>query len=276
MPNNTGMRGGFGVKRIERNFNPALGYVNNAGIEDYTAELGHTWRRRSGFVQGVYSGLDANRIEYLDDGSVQSQVLALRALEIETRGRDELRFRVFATDEGLRDDFLISPRGVTALGDVVPVVIPAGDYSFNEYELRIGTGNQRKWSGAIELRGGDFYSGERSRVLTQVAVRPSRHFRASAEYEYNDVTLPQGDFIVRLARLTLETAFSSTLSWVNLIQYDNLSETVGVNSRLHWIPQAGREGFLVINHNLEDFDRDNEFHSTFSEATVKFGYTFRF
>ena len=127
-----------------------------------------------------------------------------------------------------------------------------------------------------ELRGGDFYTGERTRVVTQLAVRPNRHFRAAMDYEYNDVTLPQGDFIVRLARLTLETAFSSTLSWVNLIQYDNVSETVGVNSRLHWVPEAGREGFLVINHNLEDFDRDNEFHSTFSEATVKFGYTFRF
>jgi hypothetical protein len=266
VPNNTGLRGGLGRKRIERNFNPALGYVNNAGIDDTTAEIGRTWRRRSGFLQGLYSGLDANRIEYLDDGSVQSQVLALRALEVETRGRDELRFRVFSTDQGLREPFQISSG----------VVIPEGDYSFDEYELRISTGNQRKVSGAIELRYGDFYAGERSRVVTQVAVRPSRHFRASVEYEYNDVTLPQGDFIVRLARLTLEAAFSSTLSWVNLIQYDNVSETIGVNSRLHWVPQAGREGFFVVNHNLEDFDRDNEFHSTFSEATVKFGYTFRF
>jgi hypothetical protein len=266
MPNNTGLRGGLGVKRIEENFNPALGYVNNAGIDDYTGELGHTWRLRSGFVQGIYTGLDANRIEYLDDRSVQSEVLALRALEIETRGRDELRLRFFSTDEGLREDFEITPG----------VLIPAGDYAFDEYELRIGTGNQRKVSGAIELRGGDFYTGERSRIIAQVAVRPGRHFRASVEYEYNDVTLPQDDFVVRLARLTLETAFSSTLSWVNLLQYDNVSETVGVNSRLHWVPQAGREGFLVINHNLEDFDRDNDFHSTFSEATVKFGYTFRF
>ena len=112
--------------------------------------------------------------------------------------------------------------------------------------------------------------------MTQVGWRPTRHFRIAAEYEYNDVTLPEGDFIARLARLTLEAAFSSTLSWVNLIQYDNVSESIGVNSRLHWVPQAGREGFVVLNHNLEDPDGDNEFHSTFSEATVKFGYTFRF
>ncbi len=112
--------------------------------------------------------------------------------------------------------------------------------------------------------------------MAQVAARPNKHFRVAVDYEYNDVTLPQGDFIVRLARLTLEAAFSSTLSWVNLVQYDNVSETIGVNSRLHWVPQAGREGFVVFNHNLQDLDRDNEFHSSFSEASVKFGYTFRY
>ena len=70
--------------------------------------------------------------------------------------------------------------------------------------------------------------------------------------------------------------FSSKLSWINLIQYDDLSETIGVNSRLHWIPQAGREAFLVLNHNLQDYDKDNNFQSSFSEVTIKYSYTFRF
>jgi hypothetical protein len=266
LPNNSGFRGGFGHKQIETHFEPGLGFVSNAGIGDTTAEFGHTWRPRGGAIQTVFSGLDANRIEYLDDGSVQSEIFALRALEVETSGRDQFRVRFYSTDEGLREEFEISDG----------VVLPVGEYSFAEYEVRFATGNQRKLSGAVEFRQGDFYSGERTRIDTLVAWRPNRHFRAAVEYEYNDVTLPEGDFIARLARLTLEAAFSSKLSWVNLIQYDNISESIGVNSRLHWVPQAGREGFVVLNHNLEDLDRDNEFHSSFSEATVKFGYTFRF
>jgi hypothetical protein len=82
MPNNTGFRGGLGSKRIEERFEPALGFVSNPGIDDVTGEFGYTWRPRGLRIQGVYSGLDANRIEYLDDGSLQSEVLALRALEI--------------------------------------------------------------------------------------------------------------------------------------------------------------------------------------------------
>jgi hypothetical protein len=95
-------------------------------------------------------------------------------------------------------------------------------------------------------------------------------------YEYDDIDLPQGSFDVRLVRVGFDIAFSSTLSWVNLIQYDNLSEVAGINMRLHWIPEAGREVYFVINHNVADPDRDNNFHSTLSDVTAKINYTFRF
>jgi hypothetical protein len=45
---------------------------------------------------------------------------------------------------------------------------------------------------------------------------------------------------------------------------------------LHWIPEAGRELYFVINHNLADPDRDNTFESTSADVTAKINYTFRF
>ena len=61
-----------------------------------------------------------------------------------------------------------------------------------------------------------------------------------------------------------------------MIQYDNVTETMGVNTRLHWIPEAGREAFIVLNHNLQDADLDNRFESTVADLEIKFSYTFRF
>ena len=40
MPNNSGVRAGAGVKNIEANFDPAMGYVNRSGIRDVTANVG--------------------------------------------------------------------------------------------------------------------------------------------------------------------------------------------------------------------------------------------
>ena len=51
------------------------------------------------------------------------------------------------------------------------------------------------------------------------------------------------------------------LSWVNLIQWDNGTDILGINSRLHWAPQAGRDFYLVLNHSLQDLDEDGTFRS---------------
>ena len=74
----------------------------------------------------------------------------------------------------------------------------------------------------------------------------------------------------------IDFMFTPTLSWVNLIQYDNVTETAGIYMRFHWIPEAGPEVYFVINHNVEDHDSDNPFRSTASDMTAKLNYTFRF
>jgi hypothetical protein len=95
-------------------------------------------------------------------------------------------------------------------------------------------------------------------------------------YSHDAIELPQGEFDLRLARVGLDYVFSNTLSWVNLIQYDNGSEVAGLNSRIHWIPEAGREAFIVLNHNLQDRNRNSSFHSTAADLSIKFSYAFRF
>jgi hypothetical protein len=63
---------------------------------------------------------------------------------------------------------------------------------------------------------------------------------------------------------------------VTLVQYDNVSEVIGVNTRLRWIPRAGQESLLVLNHRLEDRDKDNRFRSEVMDLSVRLSYTFRF
>ena len=46
VPSNTGLRGEFGLTRMEENFYPALGFVRRTGIDQADLELGHTWRPR--------------------------------------------------------------------------------------------------------------------------------------------------------------------------------------------------------------------------------------
>ena len=54
-PNTAKFKGGVGIKEVEANFNPALGYINRRNIRDYTGELGYTYRPlESGSALPVY------------------------------------------------------------------------------------------------------------------------------------------------------------------------------------------------------------------------------
>jgi hypothetical protein len=271
MPNNTRWRGTFGSRQIEENFAPAVGFVNRTGIRDYALDFGYRFRYNDSFLRSSYFGFDGYSVERLDTGSTESQSLGLRAT-FNSNTQDAMFNRLIANREVLLEDFEI----YRSSDGSERVVIPAGDYSFNEFRIGIQTGNQRKLAGRFSIGGGDFYDGAHRTVNNEFTWRPSEHFRLGLDYQIDDVSLPGGDFVVRLASVRTEVAFSSTLSWVNLLQYDNVSENVGINSRLHWIPQAGREGFIVLNHSLSDADRNDSFHSTAADLSVKFNYTFRF
>jgi hypothetical protein len=268
-PTNTGFRTGFGFKEVQKNFNPAMGYINRTDIRDYSADVGYTRFFSGRFLQTFYTGIDASRINNID-GGLQSEIVMLRLLEAETNTRDR-----FVSSYTRNHEVVTSPFTVYSEPGR-QVQIQAGDYEFDEITLGLSTGNQRLVAGSLNYTKGDFYNGERDNINMSFQWNQSRFFLLSLNQDWNSITLPQGDFITRLSSINAQVAFSSRLFWVNLVQYDNVSEEIGINTRLQWIPRAGQEGFIVLNYNLEDKDKDNSFRSATSDISIKFKYTFRY
>ena len=267
-PTSQGFRGTIQYRAFEKNFNPALGFINRRGIGDTYLNLGYMLRKREGYLESWLFNFDYERIEYLD-GGLQEEALFLRPFTFTNRTGDSIMLAISDFNEYLIAPFEIHPG----------IVLPPGKYDSDTRGIQFSTGNHRKvaLSGRfVDYPDGRFYGGSRFDQWIQATWRPSARFTGRLSYEYDDIALPQGAFEVRLVRAEFDVAFSSTLSLVNLIQYDNISEVAGVNIRLHWIPQAGREVYFVINHNLEDLNGDNRFHSQFSDVTAKVNYTFRF
>ena len=80
--------------------------------------------------------------------------------------------------------------------------------------------------------------------------------------------------ITRLARLRMNVTFSTDVSWNNTVQWDNVSDTVGINSRVRWIIVPGSEFFVVFNQELLADGWDVSRGRT--EPVAKFVWTFRF
>ncbi|MDG1850548.1 MAG: DUF5916 domain-containing protein [Gammaproteobacteria bacterium] len=268
-PNNQGWRGGVGFKEVQENFNPAMGFVNNAGVRDYSLDFGYThFMKPGGFLQQLQTSFDAQRVNFIE-GGLQTERLRFSVLEATTNSRDFLRIRLASNKEVVKQPFVVYREPGRQ------VVIEPGNYQFYRGGIRIATANQRPISFSLNTFLGDFYNGTRSNYNGQIRYQ-ARKFIIEGGYEFNDISLPQGDFITRLITLNTQYAFTSNFYWVTNVQYDNVSEVLGVNTRLQWIPEAGQEGFIVLNYNVEDADKDNDFQALSADLSVKFTYTFRY
>lgn len=258
-------RGAVGYKVLEENFNPALGFVDRVGVRNYSLELGYRHRPANHFIRSIYAGLDVLRFERLS-GGLQSQSLNFRLLELENQAGDSFQLNTVQGKENVAAPFAIHK----------DIIVPPGLYNNDDIGLYLQSGSQRPLSANLSVYGGSFYGGDILAWELSANWRPTPRYRLELSAEVNHVDLSQGKFITRLFRLRGDIAFSSTWSWENFAQYDNVSNSLGWNSTLRWLPEAGRELVLVFNYGAEDFDENRRFNTASTDLTFKISHTFRF
>ncbi len=264
---NDGFSGYANYRYIGAEYNPALGFANRRGVDVKNA--GGTFRHYAQdhpWFWYYYAGFDYSRTDRIDTGELQSERTYLRFMSLNSREGDRLYAEVTNEKEGLVTDFVIRPG----------IVIPAGEYSFDSYGFGLDTTNLRTWSPDIGFTIGDFYNGEQREVDFGLNWLPGPRFSGEFSYLYTDIDLPQGAFISRLVRMRSTVAFTSQWFWISLLQYDNVSDSVGLNSRLHWNPRAGEDFYLVVNYNFDADGVFNGLNTRQSEVVLKYTRNFRF
>ncbi len=264
-PNATGWKARIQHQSIGEDFFPALGFVNRRGIKQNDAYVGYTNRFGPGsMLRSLESGLDWLRITD-SDGNLETERYELTLAELKNQTADSASLFFLDIREVLTRPFEI----------VDGIIIAVGDYSNERYGVNIESGGQRKFLLSVRLEDGGFFSGDRSTIKTKLEWQPSRHFTGVFEYEYNDVELLEGDFETQLLRLRTDVAFNAEWAWVTTAQYDNQSDFLSINSRLQWIPEAGREFYFIYNGGWLDEDTRG-FQTVGESATIKLNHTFRF
>lgn len=264
----TGLGGRLRYTYLGDEFDPALGFANRKGVERLNGFV--NWRyflNNHPLIRNNFGFFSFSRDERIDTGELQSASLNWRVITINTHYGDQLEFTVQKETEGLFVPFEIRPG----------IVIAPGEYSFNSFEVLLDTTDRRNFSPEISYRQGDFYNGERREIGWGVNWTASRNLSMQFSYDLFDVEMPEGDFASRLISMNLSYAFNADWSWLNLMQYDNGSDTVGLNSRLRWTPRAGEDLFLVLNYNTES--QAGAFRGLQvrdSEVVLKYTRNFRF
>ena len=264
-PNTEGWSGEVNYRRIEENFNPELGFVSQTDVASWFAKTSYIWRPQNSIFRSVTTTAKIQRVDKLD-GDFDTQIFSFDFASLETHNSDVATLFTTMYREQLTEPFEISDG----------VIIPPGRYEWDRYCMRGGTGQHRvlKFNGYTCT--GEFYDGDRETVSGNFTWRPSKHLRMDAGYTINWITLPYGDFKTRLATFRADVAFTTTWYWENFIQYDDVSDSLGINSIMRWIPVAGREFLLVFNRDFIDIDGERTFKSRTTDLTAKVSYTFRF
>ncbi len=271
-PNRSGWRGTGIYTRVEQNFDPAVGFVNRTGIQDFALEGGYSFLLPSSNYFASYNvTVDGYRAELLATGELSSQDVGLR-LSLFNRSRDRFYARLVQAKEVLLNDFSI----FRASDGSRSVIIPGGSYTFNEARVFLNTGTHRKLSANLSVWAGEFYDGDHLEFRSAITWRPTNQLEFGLTHNENSIKLPGGDFKVRQINLQANFSLNTRWSWNNLLQYDNVSELMGLNSRLVYIPEAGQQAILVFNYGAQDRDKDNNFISTNSNLSLRMTYTFRY
>jgi hypothetical protein len=264
-PNEIGLQGRISYMRIEENFNPGLGFVNRSDIEKSEAQFAFVRRLEDHrFIRSIKNSGFITQFNQID-GGLQSRLIFLQPLEIETNSGNSGAVQLKRQREVLVNDFEISDG----------VIIPPGDYEFESYSIEFKGARQRAFAPFFDWSGGDFYNGDRLKLLAGLDWRPNSRVNLGLSYEYNDIVLPTGDFTTRLIQINANYSINARWSWINLIQYDNVSESAGIYSRLRWNPRAGQNLFIVLNQTLDATGVFSGLKSDSLAFSVKYTHTLR-
>ena len=254
--------------RTGEDFEPALGFVRRRGGQ--SVGVGFTYyfdQPDREWLEDLSMGADYDRYQWLD-GGLDSEELEWNVIGIRTLEGDYVGFEVEFEREILRESFEI----------IDALVVPVDEYRGIDFELEFRSSSDRSLFGGIELAYGDYYGGSSTRGKIDLSWRPSRFIQLDGEIDSTLARLPQEDFEAVTGSLGLRVTPTTKLSFNGIAQYDNQSETIGLNFRIRYIIQSGSDLFLVLNKGLEREEEGDRrsFRTTKTEAVAKLGWTFQF
>ena len=249
------------AEEIEENYQPAAGFLLRKNVRHLNPRFQWLPRIERGLVRSWFTEVRYDYYETLDEGKLESGRFEISPLGMRMTTEDRWRLAYVGEEENLVEPFEIASG----------IVIPAGRYEFDGLELAMFS-NQSRLLGVRGLFGwGDFYDGTRTSVRLTFGVRASKHVQTESLWVYNDVELPQGAFDIGLFNQRVDFTFTPNLRLNTIVQYNDDTEDLGLNVRLHWIYKPGSDLFVVYNENWMEGDLRQRL-STHRQIAVKFTY----
>jgi len=250
---------------IEENFNPSLGFVNRKNIKTFESEFLYRNRINNNYFNNIQSRVIYNYTADID-GLKLSEYKKFRPLEFSFVNNDYVNAAYISRFERVQHTFSLAGEV-----DIVP-----GDYSFDRYSIYYESNDSRAFSGRLWYETGDYFNGTRDDYEIAFTIKPNKHIYFEVEYEINEMNFNGKSFDTTTISLDVNLAVNAFWAWTNNIQYDNVSDSAGLFSRLKYEPQAGQVYQLIVSRAFEVEGELSRFHTQSQEIALKGVYSIRF
>ncbi|HSM60817.1 MAG TPA: DUF5916 domain-containing protein [Longimicrobiales bacterium] len=231
----------LGLMELGENFNDDLGFFRRTGVRKYFVDFGLRPRpasmQRLG-IREMHPHIVWNYYEDLSGRIVAKNLHSGYTFFMQDGGFWELS--VNPKFEKTESPFRISP-------DID--AIPAGSYSWAEYQIRGNSDPSRVLSGGVTGIVGGLWSGTQKTVNANVTVRPSYRFYLEARVQRTagDLDVPDADFTRTFWTFRTNYSFSTNMFVDALLQYDPGSDRINTNVRFNLIHHPLSDLFIVFN-----------------------------
>jgi len=257
------------VASMQKNFNPALGYIRRTNYNSYTWALRMTprWFGNLGVKRMQFKPWGFTIYKTHTTGELESVSNETRPLGAVFKSGDRFEINFIQNFDRLDHNFDVTDN----------ISIPVGKYWMYKYEFQFETYKSRKVWAFLLYNFGDFYTGRIKTFESQFGINFSKHLNFNAGYTWNTVNLPEGNFKTNEVTTYVNYAFTTKLNLSLFGQYNSLDQVMIYNIRLHFIPKVGSDFYFVYNLEYDEPLKQIDYlKPDVSSAIAKFIYRITF
>ena len=204
----------LGWLQVQKNFNPALGFIPRTNTSKTNVSVNFAPRPRNFLgIRRMIHQFQFMRFARLEDGRVESWRVFTAPVNYTLNSGDRFEFNYAPQFERLFRPFEIA-RGVT---------LPAGDYRFDRWRLEFGTASKRRWNMTGTWWLGTYWSGHADELSGSIQYKVAPHFQTQFNYNQTFARLREGNFVTRIFGLRADYSVSR---FPYILQFDPVRQRI--------------------------------------------------
>jgi hypothetical protein len=126
------------------------------------------------------------------------------------------------------------------------VRLPVGPYDWQQGQVSLSLGTQRRVSGVTTFSGGSYYNGTQRSIGYRGRVAVATRLSFEPSFSVNWLDLAQGEFTTKLFGTRVTAPLTPRMFASVLLQYNSSNNSYNTNARFRWEYSPGSELFVVF------------------------------